>query len=112
MLKTISILLLAGFATSANPAKAACHHYATWNYPYPQPSCGRASLAARNDSNWYVEIKPETIVEQGSPTEPDQRTQAQIKDFVEHNTALALHHDDLEDELNTLLQKELTTSSK
>lgn len=35
----------------------ACHHYARWYYPYPQPRC---SFAARttspNDHNWYVEI--------------------------------------------------------
>jgi hypothetical protein len=101
--------LLIGLVLYTVPAQAACHHYSTWNYPYPQPSCGRAALAARNDSNWYVEIKPETEVVPG-PTEPDTRTPDQIKDFIQHNIALSLHHDELDDELNTLLQKELTTS--
>lgn len=35
----------------------ACHYYAVWKYPWPQPRCG---LAARGtDPNariWYVEI--------------------------------------------------------
>ena len=100
-----------GLALCANPAQATCHHYSTWNYPRAQ-SCavGLRPTAHSEPSNWYVEIKPETIVEQGSPTEPDQRTQAQIKDFVEHNTALALHHDELDEELNTLLLQERTIS--
>jgi hypothetical protein len=93
--------LALGLALQAEAALAApaCHHYSTWNYPYAQPACGRAALAARNDSNWYVEIKPETVVEQGSPTEPDQRTREQLKEFIDHNMALSLHRDELDEEL-------------
>jgi len=102
--------LLIGLALyTTYSAQAACHHYSTWNYPYPQPTCGRAAFAARNDSNWYVEIKPETKITPG-PTETDQRIPDQVKDFIQHNMALSLHHDDLEDALELLLQKELTTS--
>ena len=46
------MVLNTGVALAATPA---CHHYSTWNYPYPQ-SCGRAAFAARNAPVWYVEI--------------------------------------------------------
>jgi hypothetical protein len=102
--------LLIGLALyTTYSAQAACHKYSHWAYPYPQPTCGQA--AARNDSNWYVEIKPQTEVVPG-PTEPDQRTPDQIKDFIQHNMALSLHHDLLDEELKFLIQQELTTANQ
>ena len=38
----------------------ACHHYARWYYPYPQPRCGvyaKTTIPATvEDHSWYVEI--------------------------------------------------------
>jgi hypothetical protein len=99
-----------GLALCANPAQATCHHYSTWNYPWAQSCAVDLRPTAHSEpSNWYVEIKPETIVEPG-PTESDKRTTDQIKEFVQHNIALSLHHDELDEELKLLIQKELTTS--
>lgn len=35
----------------------ACHHYAVWKYPWPQPRCGLAARGTDPDARiWYVEI--------------------------------------------------------
>jgi hypothetical protein len=39
-----------------SPANA-CHHYARWYYPYPQPRCGIAARTTNpEDHSWSVEI--------------------------------------------------------
>jgi hypothetical protein len=76
-MKRTLLIGLTGFALSANPVEAACHHYSTWNYPYPQPSCGRAALAARNAPVWYVEI---TAIPTASSFQGNEDAVAQSKD--------------------------------
>ena len=49
----ISLFLVMTFPTQA----FACHHFARWYYPYPQPRCGvYAKTTAPEDKTWYVEI--------------------------------------------------------
>ena len=52
----ISLFLVMAFPTQA----FACHHYARWYYPYPQPRCGVYAKATApaivDDKTWYVEI--------------------------------------------------------
>ena len=48
--------LLVGLLLWVTPAQA-CHHYARWYYPYPQPRCGVAARGSDpNDHSWSVEI--------------------------------------------------------
>jgi hypothetical protein len=69
-MKSIIAALGIAFAPAANASP--CHHYATWHYPYPQPSCGgRAGVGQNptpdNASNWYVEIQLPTEAESQDP---------------------------------------------
>jgi hypothetical protein len=48
-------LLALVFVLSAQPALAACHHYSSWSYPWPQ-SCKVSTASAQPRRTWFVEI--------------------------------------------------------
>jgi len=85
-------LLLATALASIQPATSHC--YSVWRYSTPQ-HCHAGGVYARAEAApklWYVEI---TRVPPSAPLEADQRTPEQIQDFVEHEIALAKHHDEI-----------------
>lgn len=72
-------------------AKAACHHFTRWYYPYPQSCAVKRSFTAQaEDKSWYVEFVPPEWLKP-----PVYLTPEQLEDSIEHNMAVMRKKDEI-----------------
>jgi len=91
MIRIVLPALMLGLALASIEPADACHRFHVWHYPQAQ-RCGASPVRLADARIWTVEI---TKVPPSAPLEADQRTPEQIQDFVEHEIALAKHHDEI-----------------
>lgn len=88
--------LLACVLLCSTQAKAACHHFTRWYYPYPQHCAKRFTAQVEEDKSWYVEFVPPEWIKP-----PIYLTPEQLEDSIEHNMAVMRK----KDEINELWHK-------
>jgi hypothetical protein len=95
----MKFVIAAALIVSAQPATA-CHRFAVWKYPFPQRCAVTRTTyhAPAPAKTYYVEITTPPQIplpKVDAITEPEQRTNEQIRDQQEHDEAVAAHKDEI-----------------
>lgn len=111
-MRSLALVAILALAAPTPAAAAHCPHGQLWRIRLGQCVSLNSPLAyayehrvipVAEKKDWYVEI---TKVPLTPPEEKDERTPAQIADQAEHDTAMAVHHDELKALLEILRTRE------